>query len=321
MAGTRRGLIVGVPDSSDRNNRVVRSVRVYGGRRGAWDPVRSRTCRRQGSRISDQPFEPTLAALPDARTTAGPPQTFIDLVAHELRTPLGVVTAAIDTLVASGNRLAPEDSARLLGSIQRGARLATVLLDHLVLAAAAHVDDVRLQPAELETIELVDVVRTVVSDLGMVVLSRHRATVHSDGPVTVVADATGVREVVVNLLSNAVKYSEAGSTIDIYVARTGILATVTVEDEGVGVSDEDAERIFDPYTQLDRGYAGVGLGLFISRGIARAHDGDLYVGDTLERGSAFVLELPVGGPESATVRAGEVDRPAVAPLRLAPPPG
>jgi two-component system, OmpR family, sensor histidine kinase VicK len=102
--------------------------------------------------------------------------------------------------------------------------------------------------------------------------------------------------VVRNLLSNAAKYSPAGGCITVRVSRNGG-AKVAVTDEGIGIADEDQARLFTRFVRIEkqstRHISGTGLGLWLSREIARMHDGDLTVESVPGRGSTFTLQLPL----------------------------
>jgi signal transduction histidine kinase len=113
---------------------------------------------------------------------------------------------------------------------------------------------------------------------------------------TVVADGDKLRQILINLFGNALKFTPAGGTISIDVKPTPSEVAISVADTGIGIADEDQERVFEPFTQagkaLDVRDQGVGLGLAISRQLARAMRGDLRVTSTLGAGSTFTLTLP-----------------------------
>jgi len=118
------------------------------------------------------------------------------------------------------------------------------------------------------------------------------------GPVTVLADETSLREILFNLLLNAAKYSPTATAIEVAVSSENGSARLVVRDRGPGVVEADRERIFEKYEQVDRGTAGVGLGLYISRGLARANGGELAVDPTGGPGGWFLLTLPLAGHTS-----------------------
>jgi signal transduction histidine kinase len=111
------------------------------------------------------------------------------------------------------------------------------------------------------------------------------------------ADQDRVRQILVNLLMNAVKYAgEKPGTITLSRATAGETVTACVADTGPGISPDKLDSIFEPFVQLTAGLAdrrgGVGLGLAISRDLARAMGGDLSVESTVDVGSRFTLTLP-----------------------------
>jgi signal transduction histidine kinase len=124
------------------------------------------------------------------------------------------------------------------------------------------------------------------------------------------ADPDRVRQVLVNLLMNAVKYTpDSGATITLTCEVAGDSVLARVADTGPGIAPEQLESIFEPFVQLTSGLAdrrgGVGLGLAISRDLARAMGGDLTVESSVGVGSVFTLSLPLaraqntaGGPAS-----------------------
>ncbi len=115
--------------------------------------------------------------------------------------------------------------------------------------------------------------------------------------VPVVAEFTRVTQIVLNLLTNAIRYSPEGSTIRIVTRSGGDKAQIIVADEGPGVSPEQQQVMFEKFERLGRtGDGGSGLGLHISRRIARAMGGDLTVESAPGMGARFILELPSADP-------------------------
>lgn len=235
----------------------------------------------------------SLASTGDAPPTQLERMT--QLVAHELKNPLAVVVAASDALVRGFDDADPDEVRRLLQVIDRNGRLAVLLVNRLTLARDVEAGTVELRT---EAVDLAGIVRESVGDLAHVVLRDHPATVTGADEVPIVADATALREIVLNLLANAAKYSEAEAPIDIRVGADATHAELVVRNHGSGVTPGDTERIFDAYYQSDDRSSGIGLGLFISRGLARAHGGDLGVRPAEEVGSEFVLRLPATGPSN-----------------------
>jgi signal transduction histidine kinase len=116
------------------------------------------------------------------------------------------------------------------------------------------------------------------------------------GGIVARADAEKVTQILVNLLSNAIKFTPTGGHIGAEYAAIGDTVALTVSDSGIGIVPEKLEAIFEPFVQLKEGLAdreaGVGLGLAISRDLARAMSGDLTVTSVIDGGSRFTLILP-----------------------------
>ena len=112
-------------------------------------------------------------------------------------------------------------------------------------------------------------------------------------------DAGKVRQILVNLLSNAVKFTERGS-VALTVTERDAGVVLVVEDTGIGISPENAERVFEPFWQVQqsatRQVGGTGLGLSVARRLARLLGGDLTLESTPGEGSRFTLTLPLRAP-------------------------
>jgi signal transduction histidine kinase len=101
---------------------------------------------------------------------------------------------------------------------------------------------------------------------------------------------------VINLVQNAAKFSPPTAPVAIAVGVSAEAVIVTVADQGTGVPVADRERLFGKFIRLRPDAPGTGLGLYISRGIARAHGGDIVLEASSPAGSRFVLTLPIGSP-------------------------
>jgi signal transduction histidine kinase len=126
-----------------------------------------------------------------------------------------------------------------------------------------------------------------------------RIALHLDGcsaGLRVHADRDKLQQILLNLMSNAVKFTEPDGRITVRCAAAGDTIGVSIGDTGRGIPAHDIERIFEPFVQVDARYKrvkeGVGLGLAISRDLARGMGGDLSVVSTVGVGSTFTLTLP-----------------------------
>jgi signal transduction histidine kinase len=216
-------------------------------------------------------------------------EQFLDVIAHEVRTPLAIARMAAETVHTK--ELDEVERDRLLSMVLRNTDLALLLLDRMSLARDVEAGTVHLR---LIPTDVAVLVRETVEDVSSLVLAEHPVLVEGPAHATAPVDATALREILLNLLLNAAKYSPPRSDIEVSVGTDDDEVTVVVGDHGEGVLDGDLERIFGQYVQLEAANSGVGLGLYISRGLARAHGGDLVARQRTCEGSEFVLRLPRG---------------------------
>lgn len=245
--------------------------------------------------MSDEQPDGSAAATPSSTPGWTQLQRVAELIAHELRTPLAVVRLAASTIRGNLEELDDDEVRDLATVIERHSRLASQLLQRLTLARQVTDGDVDL---DLERIDAGRLVREAVDDLQEVLLQQHPTGVSGDATLPVVGDPVALREIVFSMLANAAQFSAADTPIEVRTEGNAEHVRVVVRDHGPGVPPEDTETIFGEYVHGDTGDTGVGLGLFIARGLARAHGGDLAVGTNGADGAEFVLTLPVAGPGS-----------------------
>ena len=123
------------------------------------------------------------------------------------------------------------------------------------------------------------------------------AAQHAPNLPSILGNPLRLRQMITNLLGNAIKYTHQAGQIKISMQTDGPLVIVQVVDNGVGIPADKLETIFEPFVQLGRSlssaHEGMGLGLAISRDLARAMNGDLSVRSTVGVGSTFTLNLPL----------------------------
>jgi signal transduction histidine kinase len=108
-------------------------------------------------------------------------------------------------------------------------------------------------------------------------------------------DSSRLDQVLTNLLSNAAKFGR-GTRIEVSLERAGSVARIRVRDEGIGIPPEKVTRIFERFERAvsTRSYGGLGLGLFIARGIVEAHGGIIWAESVVGQGTTITIELPIG---------------------------
>ena len=210
------------------------------------------------------------------------------LVNHELLSPLAVIEGFASLLERKPEVFSPAQIREHAASINRSARHVRALLQAVMDAGRVDAAEVAVERAATDIAVLV---RHVVHDLRAVIEGN---LVRVDGPDSLVvpADPVRVRQIVTNLVGNAAKFSPAGAPIVVRVAAVDDAVEVTVQDQGPGIPQARREEVFARFVRLDPGAKGMGLGLYISRGLARAHGGDVVLLDGDPPGATFVLRLP-----------------------------
>jgi PAS domain S-box-containing protein len=210
-----------------------------------------------------------------------------DMVVHELRTPLTVITGMLSTLRERMDVLPSATTRELVDAAGRNARQMAELLDAVSDARrASH----GLLPVVPERTDLSRLIRDAVAD-GVSGQGGVAPIIRTDSAVEAMVDPMRVRQVVANLMSNAYKFSPPGAPVTVTVTSHDGTAEVTVHDQGPGIPDERRDELFTKFGRLGQTGHGMGLGLYISRAIARAHGGELELRDG--PGATFVLTLPL----------------------------
>lgn len=210
-------------------------------------------------------------------------------VSHELRTPLSALRAQLENVVDGVGVADPATLETMLRQVDRLGRLVAQLLDLSRLEAGT-------TPLDREQILVGDVIEDAVAELRLATPSAKVDVSVSPPDLEVFADSERLHQVVLNLLENAVRHSPPEAPVGVSARRAGGSVCIEVSDEGEGIGDGDASRIFDRFYRADAARSsasgGAGLGLSIAQWIADLHGGDIRVEPSLPRGSRFVFTLP-----------------------------
>jgi signal transduction histidine kinase/CHASE3 domain sensor protein len=226
---------------------------------------------------------------------------FLAVMSHELRTPLQAIIGYTD-LIADGITGPVNEAQRdQLGRVQASGHHLLSLIDQILTFSRV---DAGKEPVHVERVDVCNLAREAVA---LVEPNAHTKgigiSVHI-GPRTchIETDPTKVRQILLNLLSNAVKFTDHGE-VTLTLRAEAERVTLAVRDTGVGISSENLERIFDPFWQVERmrarRIAGTGLGLSVTRKLARLLGGDVSVESEVGRGSTFTVWLPMAAPKSS----------------------
>lgn len=217
---------------------------------------------------------------------------FFAAASHELGNAVAGVRLWAEHLAEKGDGDPPANWRQGLEHIQKGADNAHRLIDDLLSLARIQEGKLKLVPWPIDVSALLlDVAEQFRPEMEKVHL-RIEAGWVAPG-IVVDADSARLRQIFVNLFSNALKFAQAGSAISIGVQRDEQHVRAWVADQGPGIAPADVERIFRPYEQVSgiaRG-RGAGLGLPLSRQLARIMGGDLWVESEIGYGARFVVQL------------------------------
>ncbi|MGZ3643852.1 MAG: GAF domain-containing sensor histidine kinase [Ktedonobacteraceae bacterium] len=227
---------------------------------------------------------------------------FMITASHELRTPLTAVHGYLELMSEYGERISHQQQ-EFLQKARRGCDELVLLLNNVTDASRLEIE-AGLRPLHLEKVDVEEAIRGVIDLIEPQIMQEYREVhVYTPHKLFVKADPVRLRQVLLNLSVNALKYSEAGTPIT-FTARTvfdktpGVLFSIT--DKGKGIKPQDHARLFQRFVRLESDInsivRGSGLGLYISRRLIEAMDGNIWIESSgiAGAGSTFHFRLPVG---------------------------
>lgn len=221
---------------------------------------------------------------------------FVSNISHELRTPITLIMSAIqlaELRLKNSNvdvcldnfHIANQNCYRLL-------RLTNNIID------VAKVD-AGFQEVALKNVNAVDVLERIVLSIVTYAETKNIQVVFdtTDEEIYMALDCDKMERVILNLLSNAIKFSNESGIISTYLEKKEDKIIFTVEDNGIGISEEYLDKIFDRFTQVDdsisRKTEGSGIGLALVKGFVEMHNGNVAVQSKLGEGTRFIIEIPI----------------------------
>jgi PAS domain S-box-containing protein len=219
---------------------------------------------------------------------------FIGMVSHELKTPLTVVTGALN--VAMSEAISEDEKKQLMTDAIWGADMMADIVDNLLELSRWQSNRLVLSSSPLKIPAVI--ARMVDAAAGK--SAKHRVVTDIEPGLPVIkADNTRIERILDNLIDNAIKYSPDGGEIKISAKKNDGRVVISVTDYGIGISKENLLRLFQPFSRLDASITGtaikgVGLGLVVCRRLVEAHGGDIWVESEPGKGSTFFFSLPAG---------------------------
>jgi len=230
---------------------------------------------------------------------------FIQNVSHELRSPLALVRGYAEMLADGDLGELQPDQQKPVAIIARRAQMLGDLVEDITLILGAET-----RPLEPVPVALGEMARTAMDDFRVAADQAELALeveVEPDLP-PVCGSVLYLRRVLDNLVGNAIKFTPPGGTVTVRVWQEEEQIALRVKDTGIGIPDDQLERIFERFYQVDgstrRRYGGVGLGLALVKEIVDLHAGQVIVESWVDEGSAFTVKLPVFKPSSCQDRQG-----------------
>jgi len=224
---------------------------------------------------------------------------FLATMSHELRTPLNAIAGYAELLELGMRGPISEQQREAIKRIRRSEHHLLGIVNDILMFAKTETGRIPLQLENTPVVAALESVRFLIHPM----LTANDVQLVQEGcdrELAVVADHDRMNQILVNLFSNAVKFSPRGAEIRVSCEVVEHLVAIRVEDKGHGIAEDKLEEIFEPFVQLSSGLTrtaeGSGLGLSISRELARLMGGDITVESTPGKGSTFTLTLPISTP-------------------------
>jgi signal transduction histidine kinase len=219
------------------------------------------------------------------------------IVSHDLRNPLNVIMMSLDALLQPSERDERRKSRKQLQGIQRAARRMNHLIDDLL-------DTINIESGRLSVdkkgVELGSLVSEVVETISVLASNKSlnfEKYLPAELPI-VLADADRIQQVLGNLLGNAIKFTPQNGTITLRAEHAGSTVIFSVTDTGPGILEADLPHLFERlWKSKSTTSMGMGLGLFIVKGVVESHGGKVWVESKVGHGSTFFFSLPVAATQ------------------------
>ena len=215
---------------------------------------------------------------------------FLGTASHELKTPLTAIKANVDFVLSGREGPIPRNLRQYLSTVQRNTNRIQEIMEKMLDMARIKAGKIGLL---VEKVNLLSAVKGYVKEIKPIE-KRLDIKIKIPRGVYVQADRDRLHDVYINLLSNAFKFTPKGGEVRITARRDNDVVLAGVSDTGVGIPEDQCEKVFDEFYQVDRRrYGGTGLGLTIVKGIVEEHGGKIWVDSQEGKGSTFYFTVPL----------------------------
>ena len=216
-------------------------------------------------------------------------------VSHELRTPLTSIRAYAETLARGLGSAPRETEIEFLKIIEQEANRLTTIVENMLELSHLESGKIKVNKANVNLRQVVKDTCQILAPSAEKKLIQIEAETQAK-PLTAYADDTMIKQMLLNLVGNAVKFTPEGGKVRVRLEEKESTVEIVVEDTGIGIPEDEIDRIFDGFYQVDssatRKYGGVGLGLAIVKNIVEWHDGKVWVESKVGKGTKFIVSLP-----------------------------
>ncbi|MEL4304819.1 ATP-binding protein [Methanococcoides sp. LMO-2] len=227
---------------------------------------------------------------------------FIANVSHDLRTPLNSIIGFSDLLNLQAYDVLTETQKKYLFNISTNSTHLLELVNDLLDLSKIEAGKMEMSPDKFVLNDMIEGVKMTMLPLAMEKQIELNYNINIEKPI-IVADPLKFKQILHNLLSNAIKFTDKGGSVTMGLETTDNLVSAFVEDTGPGISQDDLDKLFNPFSQLEsatsKKYAGTGLGLAIVKNFVEMHGGDVWVESEPGKGSTFGFNIPLK-PENSS---------------------
>jgi len=236
--------------------------------------------------------------------------SFVSMVSHEFRTPLGIIQSSTELLRDFFDKMPPPERAEQLESIIRSTRRMAGMMEGVLVLSRLDAGKLDFRPSLLDLSgfcrRVVDEVLSATNRRCLIELTLNALPEESK------ADEQLLGHIFTNLLSNAVKYSEPGATVHFHVQSDGPDAVCIIRDQGIGIPEEDQQELFKGFHRGSNvgPRPGTGLGLLLVKRCTHLHGGKVHVNSRIGEGTTVTVRLPVfrNSPQRALSASGAEDQ-------------